>query len=405
MSLPRVQLRMCCLLTLVVVGNIVNSAAAFGGYPPWGAWAYGSGSVGWNVGYGGWNHLHWHRHSWGRATVYRASYHASYSGLRYSGWGHRGWGHASARFYGLHPAAYSSLVLSIPTYRTSWVYAPAGHCYSPTYYYAPPVVPVIQYCPPLPQCNSWDVGPSYPIDYQAAVTSPTVFSQTLAPQAAAPYALQVSNSPAVTSGLWPANTHPTAGRLVALESKAAISMSSTLPPQLLAAADALMQAGGYRQAATAYAQLHVRYGPSDEIFTRRFVAQIAADDWDQAAVVLASAEAAGFKITQATLPAGQLETLLRGKQSEVVQLTDYLAAQTLSKPNQYEAMSMMGMWMGLVGDSSRADLFLSMAQQLAHEEDSAELFPELQLQPVPEPVPAPEELPAPRSKTGYVSLE
>jgi hypothetical protein len=68
-------------------------------------------------------------------------------------------------------------------------------------------------------------------------------------------------------------------------------------------------------------------------------------------------------------------------------------------------MSMMGMWMGLVGDSSRANLFLSMAQQLAHEESSTEQIPEMQLQPVPEPVPAPEELPAPRSKTGYVSLE
>jgi len=401
MSLPRVQLRLCCLLTVVVVGSLVNSAAAFGGYPPWGAWAYGSGSVGWNVGYAGWNHHHhWHRHSWGPATVYRASYHAR----------HHGWGYASARYYGLYPTTYSSLVLSIPTYRTSWVYAPAVHCFRPTYYYVPPAVPVIPYCPPLPQYNSWDVGSSYPIDYQAAVSSPTVFSQTLAPQAVAPYALQVSHRAAFTSGLWPTSEQPTAGRLVALESQGALSMpssmSSAIPPlPLMAAADALMQAGGYRQAATAYAQLHVRYGASDEIFTRRFVAQVAADDWDQAAVVLASAEAAGFKISQATLPAGQLETLLRGKQSEVFQLTDRLAAQALSSPDQYEAMSMMGMWMGVVGDAARADLFLSMAQQLAREESSTERFPELQLQPVPEPVPAPEELPAPRSKTGYVSLE
>lgn len=96
-------------------------------------------------------------------------------------------------------------------------------------------------------------------------------------------------------------------------------MVSEIPHELLAAADALLQAGGYREAATAYAQLNVRYGSNNEIFTRRFVAQIAAGDIRQAAIVLASAQAAGFPLQPSDLPAGQLAAL-PGK-SEVSQLT------------------------------------------------------------------------------------
>lgn len=230
-----------------------------------------------------------------------------------------------------------------------------------------------------------------------------------------------------------------------------VSLQNAIPLQLLDSADAILRAGGYRPAATAYAQLNVRYGSSDVIFTRRFVAQIACHDWDQAAVVLASAEVAEYHISREVLPAGGLlAELLPGSYQQVAELTERLAAWVLTAPDQHEAMRMMGVWLQLSGDDSRAALFFTMAAQFLQEEIIAEpwlvpatlqlsapqLFdpqssapqpsslqpppPPVPLDPlevtvplvpapvVPEPVPAPitaEELPTPRSNSSILSLE
>lgn len=191
--------------------------------------------------------------------------------------------------------------------------------------------------------------------------------------------------------------NPTAGQPIVVDSSLSIPpVASAIPPQLLAAADAIMQAGGYRQAATAYAQLNVRYGSNNEIFSRRFVAQVASGDFSQAVVILASAQAAGFQLQASDLPNGQLAALLAGRSEEVTQLTERLASEALSTSNSLESMQLMGAWLTMSGDDSRAALFLAMADRLSSEGHPVPVG-DLQL--------VAEELPKPRSKSAYISLE
>jgi hypothetical protein len=144
----------------------------------------------------------------------------------------------------------------------------------------------------------------------------------------------------------------------------------------------MFRVGGYRHAATAYAQLHVQYGASDLIFGRRFVAQIAGGDFDQAAVVLASADSAGFHIQSLDLPGGDLNSLFDGDGEAVLRATEKLAAHALARTDDAEVMRTIGVWLQLRGDYERSSTFLAMAEQL-----NAESLP----------LPMTDELPAPAS--------
>lgn len=312
-----------CFLSLVVTGRLSSA-----GYPPFGAWAYGSG---W---YATSHFGHWH----GR-TVYRSVYRGSYSP-----WGftttvsarsvyrpciaatYRSW-YPSYSFYAYPP------IVSYPTYTLPSYVVPT--VVWPTYYYSAPVYPT--YC--------------------------TTVSST----ASVPGVVGLANSlgpvvPAVSNSVTSSSSAP--GQFVAIDYAVKSPVSNAIPAALLSAADAIFQNGGYREAATAYAQLNVRYGSSNTIFARRFVAQVASGDLDQAAVVLASAEAAGFQLHPADLPTGNLLGLFNGDSSKVAMLTEQLAAHAMSATTEQEPFELVGQWLSLAGDQQRSSLFLEMASRL-----------------------------------------
>ncbi|MEO8270743.1 MAG: hypothetical protein ABI557_13550, partial [Aureliella sp.] len=244
--------------TLVLVIALTTISNAMAGHPHWGGGWYGHGHH-WRGGYG-----HYHGYgSYGSLGIYGPNvWGVGYGWGGYSGLGYQSW-------Y-TRPFGYSSYYANYYVPRVTY-YAP-----SPTYY-----VPSATYYVP---------------DYVPSVNVPSVIDY--APDCCVPSCCDdcLSNSQSSIDN-WPSLV--TAGTVtysVPARAPADASVALTIPASLLASADAIFQAGGYRQAATAYAQLNVRYGSSDQIFARRFVAQVACGDFDQAAVVLASAQGAGFPI-------------------------------------------------------------------------------------------------------------
>lgn len=364
-----------CSLILQTVCS--QSSSAGWGFPAYGAWAYGSGCGSYSF----------HSSYWGGYPRWSG---ASFYRTHYRGVGYSTWGHSLSRIRSCYPrSTWYSTTFSYPFVRTSFYYpspyvasincapvtwAPSFYYFQPTYYQP------IDDCLPSYTWPNCSVLPDHSVNY----INPLGFYQSQ-PVVGSPVSLPTHS------------TFNAAGQPMAVDSSLSTQpMTGTIPPQLLAAADAILQAGGYRQAATAYAQLNVRYGSSNEIFTRRFVAQVASGDHNQAAVILASAQAAGFQLQASDLPNGQLAALLPGKSEEVTQLTEKLASEALSTSQPLESMQLMGAWLTLSGDDSRAALFLAMADRLSSEGQSVPVG-DLQL--------VAEELPKPRSKSAYISLE
>ena len=243
--------------TLVLLAALTTVSNASAGHPHWGGVA-GLGYSAHHYGYGGYRSLGIYRPIvWGGygglgyTSSIRLGYGSlGYRGLRYGGLGYRSWVTRSLGY----PSFYAARV----TY-----FAPSATYYVPsaTYY----VPSVIDYAPSY-------CAPNFCDECVSSVESPIDIGPSTIPTSTASY----SSSSSPTS-------------------------ISDIPAPLLKAADAVFEAGGYRQAATAYAQLHVQYGSSDQIFERRFVAQVACGDYDQAAVVLASAQGAGFAIERWTI--------------------------------------------------------------------------------------------------------
>jgi hypothetical protein len=237
-------------------------------------------------------------------------------------------------FFG--PAVFPSVV--IPTYYTA-----------PAYYV--PVQPVVY---------------SAATCYTTAPQSPSIYQQVSKPVVQSPSKAQFTTTKVGTKYIGTKVSEP------------------ALPEQLLAAADAILKAGGYREAAAAYAQLSVRYGSSDLLFARRFVAQVASGDVEQAVVIAASAELAGYHLDKSSLPAETL-TGLGVRESLVADRSEALAALAYRRSDDADALLALGRWMHLSGDEPRAELFIARARQIADE--------------VPE-------IPQPRStKTEFVSLD
>ncbi len=292
--------------SLIAIGFLslaLTGSALKAGYPPFGAWAYGSG---WRYSSPG---VHWH-----------GGYYAGYTAVRYRSV-YRPFAYARYR------AWYPSMV----------VYTPAVSY--PAFYYPAYSVPVV-----------W----------------PTYYSADVIPGYCATGAAGVSSEPlpvALASGVAPLNDTSTA-QLVSIDYAASAGSVSNIPPELLSAADEIFRAGGYREAAAAYAQLNVRYGSSNQVFGRRFVAQVASGDFDQARVILESARLAGFEISRFDLPNGNLTEIFSGDARKVSMLTEQLAAKAIAAPSESEPMQMVGQWLKLAGDETRANLFLAMAEQL-----------------------------------------
>ena len=339
----------------LVLGSLGLSSTAVAGHP----WGLGHGHFhhghyhGFGYGFGGYRPLSVYPTSlWGGGYAWSGYSGLGYGRLSYRGWDYRGW-HARPVGY---TSFYANYYLPMTIYPRVAYYAPTAAYYVPTY--SEP-----SYCPPgLINYENYEPGVVVPSDYMPAYCD-TCNADS---ESAISGALQLSSD--ATDGI---------------------------PADLLASADAIFQAGGYQQAATAYAQLHVRYGSSDLIFGRRFVAQVASGDYDQAAVVLVSAQGAGFPIDRSVASVSDWSQLLAPHGDAITAWTESLAQHALQSQSQHgvlsgdqhEALELMATWLNLTGQPERAGLFLAMAERLANEES--------QPQPTLDAFAAAEELPTP----------
>lgn len=138
-----------------------------------------------------------------------------------------------------------------------------------------------------------------------------------------------------------------------------------LPSALLRSADAIFAAGGYQQAASAYAHLTVHYGNHDELAVRRFVALVASGDCDQAAVLFELATSTGQQLAINALPVGGLAELYGEYADSRTAHADFLAEYALRHPHDHSALAMVGTWLELDAQSERAQPFLESARRLA----------------------------------------
>lgn len=142
-----------------------------------------------------------------------------------------------------------------------------------------------------------------------------------------------------------------------------------VPAELLRVADALLKVGGSTEAAQAYARLAVRFGSSDLIYGRRFIAQIMAGDFDQAAVIVESARLAEYQIRRQDLPAGGLSALgIDSAKAAVV--GDRLAKAAYEQLEDTARLRTVAYWLSLAGDDSRAKLFFEHADKLDDQEQN-----------------------------------
>lgn len=140
--------------------------------------------------------------------------------------------------------------------------------------------------------------------------------------------------------------------------------AQSIPDDLLQAADAILAAGGYREAAQAYAQLAVHFGSSDILTMRRFISQVAGGDYEQAAVVIDLALANDSQLQNISLPRGSLQASLGASSEMIAQRTERLAAMALQQPDDATPMSALATWLKLSGDQERAALFSRRVEQL-----------------------------------------
>ncbi len=306
------------------------------GWPPFGAWAYGSGRSAVYVGHhrGHIGHFGHFRH-FHRPRVY------GFSSVAY-------W--PSTFYYGAYPS-YANYYVR-PSY--SFVYSNYG-CGWPVVYqsFSLPVITPVYSAPVVvpsfsPVCATVDVAP---VSQLASVQPRQLPLPDLKP-----------SSLMQNAALQPTNLDRPRQK-VQFVSTALATGPQTVPADMLEAADSILRAGGYREAATAYAQLSVRYGACDDLFVRRFVAQVASADFEQAKVIAASAQLAGFHLQRSNLPAGSLAGL--GLDNEFVSARSEAMASQIYREADAESLATLGHWMHLVGDEQKSQVFLAGAAQLA----------------------------------------
>lgn len=286
----------------------------------------------------------------GWSSYSRASFYSSYG---YAGLGYRPcWPRANC-FYSYRSFAPVHYNYYVPTYFAPVYYPPA--CYN-TY-----VAPVIY-------SNVYSSFPSCSVT--PAVSSVSTYAARKPVTNAVPFRL--ASQPAQSGQLQfsqPVQRSQAPGGhyvLAQASSAAQASMAAldTAPEDLIAAADAILAAGGYRHAAQAYAQIVVKHGNSDRLVTRRFIAQVANGDFEQAAVVVELAAATASSINLADVPQGNLQSALGNSSGLIATRCESLAANALQKSEDAIPMLTVAHWLALSGDQERADLFKARAEQM-----------------------------------------
>ncbi len=372
--------------------HVGSEAQAGDGFPPNGAWAYGSRpfgqsqhwrpirSVGWsNYGVGrfgvsGYSSFRYRSNSW-----YGSSLHVRYTNRVGYPFSSLGWCNSWSGYPSLYYSSYS--IPSYPLYSCGLPYFYGRAAYSTHY------VPSVMYYGLAPCATSspslyFDVRlPS--ISYDQADDQLADYSAYGAGQYAGP--VVVSDQDAVEMQGIPYRVSKPSTEYVMLREAGLVPPMQlvsqsveqpNVPEELLEAADNIFRAGGYREAARAYAQLTVKFGTSDLLCTRRFLAQMASGDLEQAVVVVSSAELAGSNLKRSTLPGGSLSGL--GLTEDLISLRkEELAKHAYQLADDADSLIALARWLQLAGDEERAELFLVRARQLAEPTTSPEAKPEI----------------------------
>jgi hypothetical protein len=295
----------------------------------------------------------------GWSSYSRASFYSSYG---YAGLGYRScWPRVNC-FYSYRSFAPVYYNYYVPTY-----YAPV---YYPPAYYNTYVAPVIY-------SNVYSSFPSCSVTPTPSSVSPYAVRKPVTNSVPFRLASQPTQSGQLQAGQLQAGqlqfsqpvqrSRASAGHYVLAQASSAAL--DTAPEELIAVADAILAAGGFRQAAQAYAQIVVKHGNSDRLVTRRFIAQVANGDFEQAAVVVELAAATGNSINLGDVPQGNLQSALGDSINLIATRCESLAANALQKSDDAIPMLTVAHWLALSGDQERADLFKARAEQMKQVED------------------------------------
>lgn len=295
-----------------------SNASAWHGYPPFGAWVYGS------------------------APSYVARSRVVYRSRPTFPFG---WGrvYSTRVSYGLHYRPYV---------RPYYVFPRHTYFYTPVVRVVRPVVPVFI----APTC----ITPTYSVGFTVASKSTSLPASTAIASTANLKANVFSKMLGQTkSNAVSAADTSFSSRLVSTNSKT-VQTASPIPSELLKAADAILEAGGYTEASKAYAQLSVRYGSSHMLFGRRFVAQIAAGNLVQAEAIL--------ELARLHSPGVQFSIdgpLSKYVGEPVIEMrTEQLAKRAFERTTDSTPLRSLSHWLFLQGDLERAMLFDQRASQV-----------------------------------------
>ena len=286
----------------------------------------------------------------GWSSYSRASFYSSYGGPGYGSIGYGScWPRASyfASYRSYAPVYYTNYSYYTPSY-----YAPA--CYNT--YYTPNVSPVIY-------SNVYSGFPSCAVAPSSSSLPMAAYSVKKPVTSSLPFRLASQPVQQVPQVQAPAGRY-----VLAQATSTSASALDTAPEELIAAADAILAAGGYRQAAQAYAQIVVKHGNSDRLVTRRFIAQVANGDFEQAAVVVELAGVNGNRIDRSDLPKGDLQIALGNSGDLIASRSEGLAANALQKSEDAVSMLSVAHWLALSGDEELSELFKARADQMQHVE-------------------------------------
>ena len=332
---------MALAVVLFCAGSLIvdRPAQAWHGYPPFGAWAYGTGYA---------------------PAGFTRSRTVVRSRPTWTGWG--AYGNLGYRSYGYRTA---TRVYSRSFYRPYMAYSAPVIAY-PAYLY-----PVYSY----PVFYSTYTYPAFVPTYAPTCATPTVFSFSAGYPLVSISSRSVTTSPLAALA---ANT-ATSAVLTATNTGAAqpalkTADASQVPGSLLEAADAILKAGGYEQAARAYAQLSVRFGTSETLLGRRFIAQVFAGDLEQAEAIVALADMTGLRLDRAG--AGSLQQLVEAP--VIVQAaTEKLAQRALQDNSDSLRLKSVATWLQLTGDTQLASVFMSRVAQIDGPSSNIDSSPEV----------------------------
>jgi hypothetical protein len=339
---------------MIVLGLLVGSAHAWHG--PHG-WHHG-------IHHGYSRGLSYHNYGFGfnHHSFYRPNYSSFFGSFSSVGYWPSTYYYSSYRSY----TPYYGLRFSYqPTYYYPTYYAPTY--YVPTYYLPTYSAPIYFHSclstnvAPVTYSTVSSSAPNYPASPDGLSFSATASDSYLMRKPATPWLPQYQE----TSGSPFNGKKSTAGYFVS--TGVTKTESNAVPSDILAAADAILAAGGYRQAAQAYAQLALSYGDSSDLYVRRFVAQLADGNYEQAAVIINLVDVSGIKLDRSNLPQGELKAalgLVEKNSDFIANRVEGLAANALQQADDPIPLLTLAKWLALSGDDQRAELFSRRADQL-----------------------------------------